>query len=57
VDEQLRRELAGALGEDLVGADVLHGGDVARSYRIELAGGRVLFAKTHPNPPPGFFTT
>ena len=30
---------------------------MARSYRIELAGGRRLFAKTHPAPPPGFFST
>jgi fructosamine-3-kinase len=35
----------------------LSGGDVAESYRMELADGRVVFAKTHRNPPAGFFTT
>ena len=27
------------------------------SYRFELADGRRVFAKTHPSPPAGFFTT
>lgn len=35
----------------------LSGGDVAESYRLELADGRTVFAKTHRNPPAGFFTT
>jgi fructosamine-3-kinase len=35
----------------------LGGGDVAESFRLELANGRAVFAKTHRNPPPGFFTT
>ncbi len=35
----------------------LGGGDVAESYRFGLADGRTVFAKTHRNPPPGFFTT
>ena len=53
--------LADAVGTDL-GATVqrtsrLGGGDVAESYRIELADGRTVFAKTHRAPPPGFFTT
>jgi fructosamine-3-kinase len=33
------------------------GGDVAESYRVELANGDTIFAKTHRRPPPGFFTT
>ena len=33
------------------------GGDFATAYRVELADGRVVFAKTHQDPPPGFFTT
>lgn len=45
------------LGVDVVGARRLRGGDVAESYRVELADGRTLFAKTHRNPPAGFFTT
>lgn len=35
----------------------LSGGDVAESFRMELADGRTVFAKTHRNPPTGFFTT
>jgi len=35
----------------------VHGGDVARSYRLRLADGRSVFAKTHADAPPGFFTT
>ena len=35
----------------------LGGGDVAESYRVELADGQTVFAKTHRHPPAGFFTT
>jgi len=35
----------------------LGGGDVAESYRVVLADGRTIFAKTHRDPPAGFFTT
>ena len=35
----------------------LGGGDVAESYRVELADGRTVFAKTHRNPPAHFFST
>ena len=35
----------------------LSGGDVAESYRVELANGRTIFAKTHRDPPSGFFST
>ena len=35
----------------------LAGGDFASSHRVELADGRVVFAKTHADPPDGFFTT
>ena len=35
----------------------VHGGDVAVAYRVDLADGRRVFAKTHARPPPGFFTT
>lgn len=31
------------------------GGDVASSYRVELAEGAPVFAKSHRRPPPGFF--
>ena len=33
------------------------GGDMAEAYRVELDDGRTVFAKTHRNPPAGFFTT
>ncbi len=35
----------------------LGGGDVAESFAVDLADGRRVFAKTHRQPPPGFFTT
>jgi fructosamine-3-kinase len=54
-------DLFAAVGEAL-GAEVargarLGGGDVAESYRLDLADGRTVFAKTHRAPPPGFFGT
>lgn len=47
---------------DRLGAKVrshsrVHGGDVAQSFRLKLADGRTVFAKTHRDPPPGFFVT
>lgn len=33
------------------------GGDFATAFRAELADGRTVFAKTHRDPPSGFFTT
>ena len=49
--------MAQVLGVDVVGARRVHGGDVAASFAIDLVDGRRVFAKTHPNAPPGFFTT
>jgi fructosamine-3-kinase len=49
--------VAGALGADVRGSARLGGGDVAESYRLTLGDGRTVFAKTHRDPPPGFFTT
>jgi fructosamine-3-kinase len=46
------------LHADVRTAGRLGGGDVAESYRFELADGRTcVFAKTHRDPPPHFFTT
>ena len=45
------------LGERVTDMASLRGGDVADAYRVTLAGGRTVFAKTHRNPPPNFFTT
>jgi fructosamine-3-kinase len=54
----LRRRLAEVLGTEVVSARPVGGGDVSRSYRVELADTRVLFAKTHESPPEGgFYTT
>lgn len=35
----------------------LSGGDFATAYRVVLDDGRIIFAKTHGDPPPGFFST
>lgn len=55
------RSLAAAVAADLdaevVGAWRVGGGDVAESFRFQLADGRTVFAKTHRSPPAGFFTT
>jgi fructosamine-3-kinase len=45
------------LHADVRTAGRLGGGDVAESYRLDLADGRCVFAKTHRNPPRHFFTT
>ncbi len=49
--------VASDLNIDVRAARRLSGGDVAESYRMELADGRTVFAKTHRDPPAGFFTT
>jgi fructosamine-3-kinase len=46
-----------ALGSEVVASAGVSGGDVARSYRVTLRDGRVVFAKAHADPPPGFFVT
>jgi fructosamine-3-kinase len=50
-------DLAGLLGQRVSRMDRLGGGDVAEAFRVVLAGGQTVFAKTHRRPPPGFFTT
>ncbi len=55
--EGLRAAIEGALDAPVVDQTVVRGGDVAQSYRFDLADGRRVFAKTHPDPPAGFFTT
>ncbi len=45
------------LGIDVRTTTRLRGGDMAESFRLELVDGRTVFAKTHRNPPAGFFTT
>jgi fructosamine-3-kinase len=46
-----------ALGAEVRRIEVVRGGDVAQAFRLELDDGRAVFAKTHPSPPAGFFTT
>ena len=46
-----------ALGSAIARLDALGGGDSAQSFRASLEDGRVLFVKTHADPPPGFFST
>jgi fructosamine-3-kinase len=57
MDGALRDALERALGSACAAAAPVHGGDVAIAYRVDLADGRRVFAKTHAAPPPGFFTT
>ncbi len=49
--------LGAQLGSAVAAARPLGGGDVAASYRVELADGRVVFAKTHAGTPGSAFTT
>lgn len=49
--------LEDALGSSIAKYRPVHGGDFARSYRLDLDDSRVVFAKTHSNPPPNFFET
>lgn len=44
-------------GREVAGTSRLGGGDVAESFRVDLAGGTTVFAKTHRDPPPHFFST
>jgi fructosamine-3-kinase len=46
-----------ALDATVVESIVVRGGDVAQAFRVELDDGRRVFAKMHPDPPAGFFTT
>jgi len=55
--DSLATAVADDLGIPVIARRRVSGGDVAESYRLELADGRSVFAKTHRNPPPGFFTT
>ena len=55
--DALRAAVGRALDEEVADLAPLHGGDVAESFRFWLASGRTVFAKTHRDPPPGFFVT
>ncbi len=55
--ESLRTAVEDAIGRRVERMTVVRGGDVAAAFRVELDDGTRLFAKTHPSPPSGFFTT
>lgn len=57
MERRLLEEIGHRLRAQVHAATPVRGGDVAASYRLELAGGGRVFAKTHHDPPPGFFTT
>jgi fructosamine-3-kinase len=57
MDGVLREAIGAAVGAPVTAATRVHGGDVASSWRVELADRRVVFAKTHPTAPPAFFST
>ena len=57
MDDALRGAIEADLGARIARAVPVHGGDVALVYAVELDDDRRVFAKTHPSPPPGFFTT
>jgi len=54
--DELADALIASLGVRSTGVVRLSGGDNAASYRFEFDDGRVVFAKTHPAPPEGFFS-
>ena len=57
MDAELAEAIARSVGAPLVAERRVHGGDVARSYAVDLADGRTVFAKTHPSAPAHFFST
>ena len=57
MDAALSAAVGAALRTDVIAARHLSGGDVAQAFRVDLADGRTVFAKTKPGAPAGFFTT
>lgn len=55
--QQLGIAVSRALDAEVSSVADVHGGDVAESFRMALADGRIVFAKTHRHPPPDFFVT
>jgi fructosamine-3-kinase len=50
-----KSELAAALGAEVATAAHVVGGDINEAYQVRLADGRVVFVKTHYDPPAGMF--
>lgn len=57
MEEWLADVVGTTLASPASGIGRLGGGDVAESFRVDLADGRTVFAKTHRDPPPEFFVT
>ena len=57
IDAALKERIEDIASATVSAAQPVSGGDFATAYQVDLDDGRTLFAKTHPNPPPGFFTT
>lgn len=55
MDGDLRRALEAALGAEVRGARPVSGGDVNRAWRVALADGTDVFAKSRDDAPAGFF--
>ncbi len=55
--DSLLDRIAYELGSEISAVARVHGGDVAMSYRLDLADERRVFAKTHATPPPNHFST
>jgi fructosamine-3-kinase len=53
----LSGQISRMLERHVVSLAPVGGGDVADAYRAELDDGATVFAKTHPDAPPGFFAT
>jgi len=51
----LKDRLAGVLDRSVAGTESIGGGDICAAYRVTLADGQVVFAKTLAAAPPGFF--
>lgn len=50
-----KSQLAAALGAQVATAAQVVGGDINEAYQVRLADGRVVFVKTHADPPAGMF--
>jgi fructosamine-3-kinase len=50
-----RRDVAAALGTEIVSVTAVSGGDINEAYRVELSTQCTVFVKAHADPPPGMF--
>jgi fructosamine-3-kinase len=57
MDPHVTARVEDLFGASVVRVDAVHGGDNSAAHRVEMADGRVVFAKTHADPPAGWFTT